>query len=112
MATIDAVLVSTKNDKQVWIWGGCADGDTCTALDPMSSGSLGMCVQFIGTFGGTIVMQGSNDGTNWFTLSDLQGNAVSTSSAGAFEVSTSAAFIRPSPGASVSDVDVLVCMRG
>ena len=39
-------------------------------------------VQIAGTFdGATVVLQGSNDGTNWFSLTDPQGNAISKTTA-------------------------------
>jgi hypothetical protein len=54
-------------------------------------------VQITGTFGagGSITMQGSNDGTNWFALTDLQGNAI-TKTASAMELITEAPlYLRP-----------------
>jgi hypothetical protein len=46
------------------------------------------CVQVVGTFGaaGTLVLQGSNDGTNWFTLNNAQGAALSFTAAGLKQV--------------------------
>lgn len=42
------------------------------------------CVQVTGTFGsgGTIVVEGSNDGSTYATLNDAQGNAISLTAAG------------------------------
>ncbi len=75
---------------------------------------LAGCVQVLGTFGsGTCVLQGSNDGTNWFTLKDLQGLNISTAAAGAFEFSTSAAYIRPFTGGGTADnLTVIIALRG
>lgn len=41
-------------------------------------------IQVFGTFGllGTVVLEGSNDSTNWATLNDVSGNAISMTSAG------------------------------
>lgn len=76
--------------------------------------ALAGCVQVIGTFGGaTITLRGSNDGTNYFTLKDLQGNDISFTATGAAEFSTSAAYISPaSSGGSGDDVDVILVLRG
>jgi hypothetical protein len=54
-------------------------------------------VQVAGTFGGaTIVIQGSNDGTNYHTLTDPQGNAVSFTVAGIEAITENTRYIRPS----------------
>lgn len=50
-----------------------------------------------GTFGagGTVVWEGSNDGTNYVTLTDPQGNALSITSAGIKAVTEAVIFARP-----------------
>lgn len=50
-----------------------------------------------GTFGagGTLVWEGSNDGTNYVTLTDPQGNALSITSAGVKAVTEAVIFARP-----------------
>ena len=61
-------------------------------------------VQVSGTFGGaTVVLQGSNDGTTYTTLKDLQGNSLSFTSAGYAEFSSGAAFIKPSISGGTGD---------
>lgn len=54
-------------------------------------------VQVSGTFGagGTCVIQGSMDGTNYYTLTDPQGNALSFTSAKIEAVSELVLYIRP-----------------
>lgn len=67
-------------------------------------------VQVIGTFGGaTILIQGSNDGVNYYTLNDLQGNALTFSVAGLKGVAEPTKYIKPvvSGGATV-DIDVIL----
>jgi hypothetical protein len=55
-------------------------------------------VQVSGTFGagGTVVVQGSNNGTNYHTLTDPQGNALSFTAAGLEQITEVVKFIRPS----------------
>lgn len=54
-------------------------------------------VQIEGTFdSATVVLQGSNDGTNWYTLTDPQGNAISKTSAALEQISEATRYIRPS----------------
>lgn len=53
-------------------------------------------VQVTGTFDGcTVTIQGSLDGTNWFTLNDLQSTALTFTSARLEGVSEICTFIRP-----------------
>lgn len=54
--------------------------------------------QVTGTFGSaTLIMQGSNDGTNWFPLNNLQGTAWSiAAAAGGKGIAEVARYMRPS----------------
>lgn len=55
-----------------------------------------LSVQVTGTFGGaTVVLQGSNDGSTWATLTDHAGNAVSFTAAGLKSVAEATAYVRP-----------------
>lgn len=72
-------------------------------------------IQFNGTFGagGTIKMQGSNDGTNWFDLTDLQGNAISKGAAGIEACVELTQFVRPfvSAGDGTTNLTATLVMR-
>lgn len=54
-------------------------------------------VQFGGTFGsgGTVVLEGSNDGATFFTLNDPFGNAITATAASLSQVLETTAFVRP-----------------
>jgi hypothetical protein len=53
-------------------------------------------VQVTGTFAGsTIVFEGSNDGTNYFTLASPSGAALSFTAAGLLQLNQATAFVRP-----------------
>src|SRR5258708_26883719 len=53
-------------------------------------------VQVTGTFAGaTIVLEGSNDGTNYFTLSNPASAALSFTAAGLMQVNQPTAWVRP-----------------
>jgi len=53
-------------------------------------------VQVTGTFAGaTIVLEGSNDGVNYFTLSSPAGAALSFTAPGLLQVNEPTAFVRP-----------------
>jgi hypothetical protein len=71
------------------------------------------CVQVTGTFNaGTVVIEGSNDGLNFVTLTDPQGTSISKTAAFIEQVSELTRFIRPrvSAGATV-DLDVFFVLR-
>lgn len=73
-------------------------------------------VQVSGTFGtgGTLVIQGSNDGANWYTLNDLQGTALSFASARLEGISEMPLYVRPfvSAGDGTTDLDVYLVAVG
>lgn len=71
-------------------------------------------IHFVGDFGtgGTIQWQGSNDGTNWLTLNDADGNPISKTATALEAVMELSRYARPyvSEGTSV-DLDVYVVCR-
>ena len=83
MATRNPTLTNEADGFRKLVFTGLTKTtDDVTA--PISPGHAGVCVQVIGTFGsgGTVVWEGSNDGgTTWATLSDLQGTAISRTTA-------------------------------
>lgn len=56
-----------------------------------------ICIQATGTFGGaTVTMQGSNDGTNWFTCNNVAGStAASLTAAGGMQIIERPRYMRP-----------------
>lgn len=78
------------------------------------AGSSDRCVQFIGAFdSATVVLQGSNDGTNWVTLTDPQGNAISKTSAGIEQIMELTRYVRPSSsgGGGSQSVGVILFLK-
>lgn len=90
----------------LYFWETLTASDTGVPIRPTNRGAAIAAVQFNGTFGGTVVLQGSLDGVNWYTLKDTQGTDISVTAAGYREFSSAARYIRPSAGSGVSDVDV------
>jgi len=72
-------------------------------------------IQVLGTFGGgTVVIEGSVDGTNYKTLTDPQGNALSVTAAKIEAVSELVSLIRPRTTAGaigVTDLTVALIVR-
>lgn len=95
-------------------WADIATGDTMVAYEISDQAGLAGAVQFAGTFGGaTVTLTGSNDGTNYVTLTDTVGSDISVTSAGLIEFSTSCRYIKPGITGGTSDaVDVTVVLRG
>lgn len=114
MAVIDPVPQVAAPGVKRNLWETLTESDTAEALELGDTDTLASCVQIVGTFGGaTITIQGSNDGTNWANLEDLQGNALSFTSAAIADFSTAAAYIRPNAtGGSSQDLDIYLTTRG
>lgn len=94
--TATRTAIATYGDKaHVIQWSGLVNGDDGDPLE--MPGSADRSIQFTGTFGvgGTIVLEGSNDGTNYVTLTDPQGNAISKTAAGIEAVLELTRYVRP-----------------
>ncbi len=114
MPDISAVLSAAVTSARVVTWTGLSSADSGLAHSPAGHGAIAGSVQVEGTFGGaTVTLQASNDGINWETISDVQGNAISFTAAGIAEFSSAAVYIRPnSTGGTADDVNVTLAMRG
>lgn len=112
MATVNKVIETAAN-LQVVQWASLTatntDGSPYEVLDYNDHS-----VQMSGDFGvgGTLLWQGSNDGTNWFSLTDAQGSIFSKTEASLEQVVEAPRYVRPlvSAGTGV-DVDVILVAR-
>lgn len=111
MATITPTFQRYGEHTVVATWTGMAAGDTCTPVGPPYADYSDRSVQMEGSFGGTVTLQGSNDGTNYQSVTDPQGNAIAKSAAALEAISEATLWIRPSPGASVAATTVTLVMR-
>ncbi len=121
MATISATYAGRRptdtgftGEASVIAWPTLANGDFGAAVQYAGMGDRS--IQFHGTFGtgGTVVLQGSNDGSNWYTLTDPQGNAISKTAAGLEAVSEATAYVRPyvSAGDGTTSITATLFARG
>lgn len=87
MSNITPTVVKDSSPSgNVWIATWAVMGNADTGLPVSMGGASDRSVQVTGTFGGaTVTVQGSNDGTNYFTLADPQGNALTWTSANRLE---------------------------
>jgi hypothetical protein len=94
-------------------WTPLLNGDSGAPF-PMP-GFADRSVQITGTFGagGTVLIEGSNDGTNYATLTDPQGVALSKTAAALSEISQIVKFIRPrvSAGDGTTSITVTLLAR-
>lgn len=113
MATITATTDrNTSNGAIIVTWTSMGTADTGSSFSVPSAASL--TLQHTGTFGGaTIVLQGSNDGTTWATLTQTGGSntAMSYTVAGVHSSVDMPVYVRPvTSGGSGTVVDaILVC---
>jgi len=107
---------TTEGDFDVVTWETLTNSNTAgTAYEPARMRGLAGTVQVTGTpDSATLVLQGSNDGTNWVTLKDTLGSDISFTAAGYAEFSTAFRYLRPSTsgGSGSQDLDVIICARG
>lgn len=86
--------LASHNQLQLRQWT-LAAGETGDAA-PFMAAFPDRSVQVEGTFGGTtITFEGSNDGTNWQTLTDEQGDALSFTVAGLRQILQCTVHVRP-----------------
>ena len=93
MATIQ--FSSTRDDAIVTTWAALAGTDNGSPFRVPSSADL--TFQVTGTFGGaTCTLQGSNDGTNWHTLTAKSGTSgMAYTSAAVHSCNETPLFVRP-----------------
>lgn len=99
------------NSVELFTWAAMGGSDVGDAVGfPQNADK---CVQIDGTFGSaTVVIQGSNDGSKWFTLTDPQGNAISKTSAALEQIEEVPLYIRPSiSGGTGSSINVRLLAR-
>ncbi len=109
------ITVIPGSNGLAWVvsWEGL-DGDD--SGDPIElSWYSDRSVQIIGTFDTTtVLLEGSNDGATWATLTDPQGNALSKTAAALEAVAEATRYIRPrvSAGGASTDIDVYLFVTG
>ena len=123
MATITPTVSKLGGDETVVkvLWEGLTYIDATPGPETFDDGApaewphhADRSVQVLGTFAGsTLVIEGSNDGTNYYTLNDVAGSPLSFTTAGVKQVQELTQYIRPrvSVGNESMDLDVALVMR-
>ncbi len=118
MAVRPIVPIKLSRGSHKWIWDAMGDADTGAPLDPNGGGISfsDKTVHLIGTDwdSATIVIEGSNDGVTYVTLTDPQGNPLSFTVDAMEVILENPLYIRPSSsgGLGSTDVDVIMTGRG
>jgi hypothetical protein len=96
MSTVSYFNIATGNSRSLVIaWSAMANGDDGQPMP--HSAYTDKSVQVSGTFGvgGSLRLEGSNNGTDWAPLSDPQGGSLDIVSAKIKQVVEATRFIRP-----------------
>jgi hypothetical protein len=114
IAKLISPIITFKDSAHVVSWNHLAAGDDGTPLE--MPGSSDRSAQVTGTFGagGTVVIEGSNDGVNYATLTDPQGNLISITSAKIEAIMELVRYIRPrvTVGDGTTDLSVAILVMG
>lgn len=116
MATITPTITKSTDggvfNVYVVQWPAIGNADTGTQVAMTSAADRS--IQIEGTFGAaTITVQGSNDGTNWQTLSDPQGAAITATTAKLKAILELTRYVRViSSGGTGTNVNATLVMRG
>lgn len=110
MATVQGAMTPDEGRTATCIWTPVTENDTgAPAFMPHYPDKS---VQVAGTFGGgTFIIEGSNDGTNYAALHDPQGTAISFTAAGIKMIAENSRFVRPRATAGTSS-SVTVSITG
>lgn len=107
MASLAAAANYGRAVKHSWTLTD-ADGTGETLNSP---GNPDRCIQVAGTFnGGSVTLQGSNDGANWATLHDATGADLVLTAAAIRSVMEGPLFIRPVLSGATAGASVAVSM--
>jgi hypothetical protein len=112
MATITPTYPeSLAGEKGTVLWETVTCGDTGESLELNDFNDN--TVQVMGTFNSqTLTMQGSNDNTTWFTLTDNSGSSIAFTAAGGKLIAEAPRYVRPSfSGSSGGDLDIYLQVR-
>ncbi len=119
MATVNSTVVNlqTYGDRgvHVYTWTPITFSGTDVGSALEMPGSADRTVQVVGTFGagGSVRIEGSNDGTNYAVLTDPQGNALDITTAKIESIMELTRYIRPriTAGDGTTSLSVLILIK-
>ena len=94
------------------VWAALANGDTGALVELPSYSDGSVQIEGAAFGGGTLTMQATNDGTNYQTMTDPQGNDIAKTAADLEQLTEIARYIRPSlSGGAAGAVTVTLIAR-
>jgi hypothetical protein len=110
MATRTATVNNSTVHALLVTWTGLLNGDQGDAIELPDWADR--CIQITGTFGasGNMRFEGSLDGTNWFPITDPQGNAINLTAAGGEALTEVTKYVRPNVTAGDGTTSLTVMM--
>ena len=116
MATITPVIDddnSYSGTTITYLWEALTENDSAASQRVNIAGTVLASASVVGSFGSaTVVLQGSHDDTNWFTVKDASGSDVSFTADGAAECPSTFVFYRFSAsGGTSQDVDCRLTVK-
>lgn len=102
-----AAVGPTKVNPRTWKWTGI--GAESTSAHTVNDSTTSIRVQMLGTFGGTVTLEGSFDGgTTYTALADINGNSIAKTAAAIETTNDVPRLIRVTGGAGTTAVDVWI----
>lgn len=114
MALVQKTLEYSESYNDLFVVSKWTLAQTDVGDKIQSTGYADRSVQIHGTFGGgSCIIEGSNDGVNFFTLTDPQGNDLVLNQAKIEQISEITRYIRPniSGGSGATSIVVTLLMR-
>ena len=115
MATIAVTVEDSGAGHMTYKWEGITENDEGAAVEHPNMADKSVQVGLTGGAafgGGNIPIEGSLNGTDWVTLTDPQGNALTFTAAGLEQITEAVRYIRPgSPTGTSVDLDVMIHCR-
>lgn len=110
MATINCTMALQPDNVMLVTWLAITEADTGRAVQMARFPDRTVHVSGDFTTSGALVIEGSNDGTNYFTLTDPTGASLSFTAAGMKLIVENPLYIRPraTAGTAVA-MDVYIC---
>jgi hypothetical protein len=115
MATRNGVItdISETGRAKLVTWTGILNGDDGSPAEWVDFADR--CFQVTGTFGagGSVAIEGSNNGANWATLADPQGNPLTFTAQKIEQALELPRYVRPrcTAGDATTNLAVTLCMR-
>lgn len=113
--TIAVTRTKVSEELSVYTWANLVLADaTGAVLNRQVASFADRSVQITGTFdGATVIFEGSNDGTNFRTLTDPQGNDISKTAAALEQITELVLNVRPrvTGAGALTDITVILLAR-